>query len=284
MKRILTLFVFLSFNMIIAQLEIPAASPKSTVFQTVGLTEISVEYSRPSVKNRNIFGSLVPYDKIWRTGADESTRISFSDDVLINSATIKAGTYSLYTIPNKNYWDIIFYAETDVWGVPRNWDENKVVLKTRVDSYNLPDSIKAETLQISFDYLSNDAAVMAILWDNIYVPFRITVPTTKNVMLKISEVLNNNPTFSDYYKAAVFMNDQKIDAKKALEYMELAMNSNENPRFWQLRQYSLILAENKLLKKAISVAKKSLKMAEKSGNENYIKMNKASIQNWKNLK
>ena len=284
MKRIFNLFVFFSFNMIIAQLEIPAASPKSTVFQTVGLTEISVEYSRPSVKNRNIFGSLVPYDKIWRTGADESTKISFSDDVLINAATVKAGTYSLYTIPNKNYWDIIFYTETDVWGVPRNWDENKVVLKTRVDSYNLPDSIKAETLQISFDYLSNDAAVMAILWDNTYVPFRITVPTTKNVLLKISEVLNNNPTFSDYYKAAVFMNDQKIDAKKALEYMELAMDSNENPRFWQLRQYSLILAENKLLKKAISVAKKSLKMAEKAGNENYIKMNKVSIQNWRNLK
>ena len=284
MKRIFTFVLFLSFNMIMAQLEIPAASPKSKLFQTVGLTEISVEYSRPSVKNRNIFGSLVPYDKIWRTGADESTKISFSDDVLINSATLKAGTYSLYTIPNTNYWDIIFYAETNVWGVPRNWDENKVVLKTRVDSYNLPESIKAETLQISFDFLTNDAAVMAILWDNTYVPVRINVPTTKNVMLKISEVLNNKPTFSDYYKAAVFMNDQKIDAKKALEYMELAMDSNENPRFWQLRQYSLILAENKLLKKAISVAKKSLKMAEKAGNENYIKMNKVSIQNWRNLK
>ena len=284
MKRIFTFVLFLSFNMIMAQLEIPAASPKSKLFQTVGLTEISVEYSRPSVKNRDIFGSLVPYDKIWRTGADESTKISFSDDVLINSATLKAGTYSLYTIPNTNYWDIIFYAETNVWGVPRNWDENKVVLKTRVDSYNLPESIKAETLQISFDFLSNDAAVMAILWDNTYVPVRINVPTTKNVMLKISEVLNNKPTFSDYYKAAVFMNDQKIDAKKALEYMELAMNSNENPRFWQLRQYSLILAENKLFKRAISVAKKSLKMAKKSGNENYIKMNEASIQSWKNLK
>ena len=284
MKRIFTFVLFLSFNMIIAQLEIPAASPKSKLFQTVGLTEISVEYSRPSVKNRNIFGSLVPYDKIWRTGADESTKISFSDDVLINSATLKAGTYSLYTIPTTNYWDIIFYAETNVWGVPRNWDENKVVLKTRVDSYNLPESIKAETLQISFDFLTNDAAVMAILWDNTYVPVRINVPTTKNVMLKISEVLNNKPTFSDYYKAAVFMNDQKIDAKKALEYMELAMNFNENPRFWQLRQYSLILAENKLFKRAISVAKKSLKMAKKSGNENYIKMNEASIQSWKNLK
>ena len=284
MKRIFTFVLFLSFNMIMAQLEIPAASPKSKLFQTVGLTDINVEYSRPSVKNRNIFGSLVPYDKIWRTGADESTKISFSDDVLINSATLKAGTYSLYTIPNTNYWDIIFYAETNVWGVPRNWDENKVVLKTRVDSYNLPESIKAETLQISFDFLSNDAAVMAILWDNTYVPVRINVPTTKNVMLKISEVLNNKPTFSDYYKAAVFMNDQKIDAKKSLEYMELAMNSNENPRFWQLRQYSLILAENKLYKRAISVAKKSLKMAKKSGNENYIKMNEASIQNWKNLK
>ena len=284
MKRIFTFVLFLSFNMIMAQLEIPAASPKSKIFQTVGLTEISVEYSRPSVKNRNIFGSLVPYDKIWRTGAYESTKISFSDDVLINSATLKAGTYSLYTIPNTNYWDIIFYAETNVWGVPRNWDENKVVLKTRVDSYNLPESIKAETLQISFDFLSNDAAVMAILWDNTYVPIRINVPTTKNVMLKISEVLNNKPTFSDYYKAAVFMNDKKIDSKKALEYMELAMNSNENPRFWQLRQYSLILAENKLFNRAISVAKKSLKMAKKSGNENYIKMNEASIQNWKNLK
>ena len=284
MKRIFTFVLFMSFSTVMAQLEIPAASPKSKLFQTVGLTEISVEYSRPSVKNRNIFGSLVPYDKIWRTGADESTKISFSDDVLINSATLKAGTYSLYTIPNTNYWDIIFYAETNVWGVPRNWDENKVVLKTRVDSYNLPESIKAETLQISFDFLTNDAAVMAILWDNSYVPVRINVPTTKNVMLKISEVLNNKPTFSDYYKAAVFMNDQKIDSKKALEYMELAMNSNENPRFWQLRQYSLILAENKLFKRAISVAKKSLKMAKKSGNENYIKMNEASIQSWKNLK
>ena len=108
MKRIFTFVLFLSFNMIMAQLEIPAASPKSKIFQAVGLTEISVEYSRPSVKNRNIFGSLVPYDKIWRTGADESTKISFSDDVLVNSATLKAGTYSLYTIPNTNYWDIIF--------------------------------------------------------------------------------------------------------------------------------------------------------------------------------
>ena len=284
MKRIFIFVVFLSFNMIIAQLEIPAASPKSKLVQSVGLTEITIEYSRPSIKNRNIFGSLVPYDKIWRTGADESTKISFSDDVLINSATLNAGKYSLYTIPNKNYWDIIFYRDIDVWGVPRNWDEEKVVLKTRVDSYNLPESINAETLQIFFDFLTNDSAVMAILWDNIYVPLRITVPTTKNVMLKISEVLNNNPTFSDYYKAAVFMNDQKIDPKKALEYMQLAMDSNENPRFWQLRQYSLILAENKSYKKAISIAKKSLQMAENAGNENYIKMNKASIQSWKNLR
>ena len=284
MKRIFIFVVFLSFNMIIAQLKIPAASPKSKLVQSVGLTEIIIEYSRPSIKNRNIFGSLVPYDKIWRTGADESTKISFSDDVLINSATLKAGKYSLYTIPNKNYWDIIFYRDIDVWGVPRNWDEEKVVLKTRVDSYNLPESINAETLQIFFDFLTNDSAVMAIIWDNIYVPLRITVPTTKNVMLKISEVLNNNPTFSDYYKAAVFMNDQKIDPKKALEYMQLAMDSNENPRFWQLRQYSLILAENKSYKKAISIAKKSLQMAENAGNENYIKMNKASIQSWKNLR
>ena len=284
MKRIFIFVVFLSFNMIIAQLKIPAASPKSKLVQSVGLTEITIEYSRPSIKNRNIFGSLVPYDKIWRTGADESTKISFSDDVLINSATLKAGKYSLYTIPNKNYWDIIFYRDIDVWGVPRNWDEEKVVLKTRVDSYNLPESINAETLQIFFDFLTNDSAVMAIIWDNTYVPVRITVPTTKNVMLKISEVLNNNPTFSDYYKAAVFMNDQKIDPKKALEYMQLAMDSNENPRFWQLRQYSLILAENKSYKKAISIAKKSLQMAENAGNENYIKMNKASIQSWKNLR
>lgn len=284
MKRIFIFVVFLSFNMIIAQLEIPAASPKSKLVQSVGLTEITIEYSRPSIKNRNIFGSLVPYDKIWRTGADESTKISFSDDVLINSATLKAGKYSLYTIPNKNYWDIIFYRDIDVWGVPRNWDEEKVVLKTRVDSYNLPESINAETLQIFFDFLTNDSAVMAIIWDNTYVPVRITVPTTKNVMLKISEVLNNNPTFSDYYKAAVFMNDQKIDPKKALEYMQLAMDSNENPRFWQLRQYSLILAENKSYKKAISIAKKSLQMAENAGNEIYIKMNKASIQSWKNLR
>ena len=139
MRSIFFTILFLSSYFNYSQIKTPRVSPASAIEQMVGLTEIEVEYSRPSKRGRDIFGNVVPYGKIWRTGADNCTTISFSTDVVFNSNTsidgvkisktkiIKAGKYSIFSIPNKESWDVILYSDTDLWGVPKDWDENKIV-------------------------------------------------------------------------------------------------------------------------------------------------------------
>ena len=118
-----------------AQVKTPQQSPKSTVDQVVGLTDVSIEYSRPSVKGRRIFGDLVPFGKVWRTGANANSTISFSEDVVIDGKTLKKGKYALFTIPRVENWDVIFYSTTDNWGTPDTWDESKVALKTTLSIF-----------------------------------------------------------------------------------------------------------------------------------------------------
>ena len=125
---ILSLFLLVSLN-ISSQIQTPAPSPATKVQQTIGLTEVTLEYARPSVRNREIFGNLVPYDKVWRTGANENSVISFSTSVKIGDADVPAGKYSVYTIPNKDSWEFILYSDYNNWGLPSDWDENKVVVR-----------------------------------------------------------------------------------------------------------------------------------------------------------
>ena len=127
----------------------PQPSPKAKVEQRVGLTDVSVEYSRPGVKGRTIFGDLVPYGKTWRTGANSNTKVTFSSDVSIDGQTLNAGSYGLYTVPNENSWEVMFYSESDNSGVPRDWDNTKVVAKTSVEVYSMP--MNVETFTITFD-------------------------------------------------------------------------------------------------------------------------------------
>ncbi len=108
-----------------AQIQTPQPSPYQKIEQTVGLSTVTVEYSRPSMKGRKIFGGLVPYDKLWRTGANRNTIVSFSDDVKIGSTTLKAGNYAIFTKPNPQSWEIYFYSDTNNWGTPQKWDESK---------------------------------------------------------------------------------------------------------------------------------------------------------------
>ncbi|MDG2174085.1 MAG: DUF2911 domain-containing protein [Flavobacteriaceae bacterium] len=282
MKKYLIIFTLLAFSYSFSQIKTPQPSPATSMNQMVGLTEIEVEYSRPSMRGREIFGNLVPYGKIWRTGANASTKISFSDDVVINDNKVKAGKYSVFTIPNESEWEFILYNDTSVRGVPGDWDDKNVVLSTMVEMKKLPEPISIETFTIFFDALNNNYAVMLMMWDDVYVPVTINVPTRDIVKKNIQEVMSKSPKASDYYAAAVYYMQENADLNMALEWMDKAIEMSEKPQFWQLRQQSLIYAANGDLKGAIRIAKNSLEAAKIAGNQDYVKMNKDSIEEWSN--
>ena len=280
MRAIIFTLLLFTVNLSFSQINTPRVSPASEVEQMVGLTEIEIEYSRPSMRGREVFGNLVPFGKVWRTGADNSTKISFDTDVIISGKTIQSGTYSIFSIPNKQSWEIIFYSDVELWGVPRDWSENKIVFSSMFDVKKLKKSNTVETFTISFNDLTNNDVNMSISWENTSVDIKIEVPTRSMVESDINKVLSDNPKSSDYYAAAVFYRQENINLDKALEWMNKAIEMNESPRFWQYRQQSLIMAANDKFADAVDAAKKSLNLAIEADNQDYIKMNRESIAEW----
>ena len=280
MRAIIFTLLLFTVNLSFSQINTPRVSPASEVKQMVGLTEIEIEYSRPSMRGREVFGNLVPFGKVWRTGADNSTKISFDTDVIISGKTIQSGTYSIFSIPNKESWEIILYSDVELWGVPRDWSENKIVFSSMFDVKKLKKSNTVETFTISFNDLTNNDVNMSISWENTSVDIKIEVPTRSMVESDINKVLSDNPKSSDYYAAAVFYRQENINLDKALEWMNKAIEMNESPRFWQYRQQSLIMAANDKFADAVDAAKKSLNLAIEADNQDYIKMNRESIAEW----
>ena len=256
----------------------PQPSPLGMVSQRVGLTDVAIEYSRPGVKGRTIFGDLVAFGKTWRTGANSNTKVTFSSDVTIDGQTLKAGSYGLYSVPNKDSWEVMFYTESDKNGVPGDWDDSKIAAKTTVNVQAFP--INVETLTISINDVTSTSAVLGILWEKTYVAVTFEVPTDEMVSATIDAVMAATPKAGDYYNAAIYYNQQDKDIKKANEWMEKAMSLTEKPAFWQLRQQSLIYAKMGDSEKAIAVAEKSLELSKEAGNEAYIKMNTESLSEW----
>ena len=257
----------------------PQPSPSSTINQTVGLTKITLEYSRPGMKGRKIFGDLVPFDKLWRTGANANTKITFDTNIMIGETTVKAGSYSIYTKPGKKEWTVMFYSTTDNWGNPKEWDDSKVVAKAMVKSEDIPMPI--ESFTISFDDLTNDSAVLGMMWENTYVGLPFSVPTDKAVMASIEEVMRGEPNDRAYYDAAVYFKSAGKDVNQAMAWIDKAVEmSKDQPKFWYLRQQSLIHAMAGKKETAIAAAKQSLELAKKAGNNDYVKMNTDSLKEW----
>lgn len=276
-KVVLFLLAIVASFSLEAQIETPAPSPASKLMQTVGLTEVMVDYSRPSMRGRAVFGELVPYGKLWRTGANAYTKISFDTDVTISGQEVKSGTYSIFTKPGEKNWEVFFYTDTQGGGTPREWDDAKVVAKATVPVY--PMDMPVETFTITIDDVKSNGANIGIIWENVYVAIPFGVPADKAVMSSIDKALAG-PTAGDYYTAAVYYSSENKDINKAKEWMDKAMSMTEKPAFWQLRQQSLILAKAGDKKGAIEVAKKSLMGAEAAGNDDYVKMNKDSLKEW----
>ncbi len=264
-----------------SQLKTPSASTASEIEQVVGLTEIEVDYNRPSKRGRVIFGNLVPFGKIWRTGANSGTEISFSTDVSINGENINEGTYSIFSIPNEDSWQIIFYSDLDLWSVPRNWEESKIIFQSNFKS-NTNNKL-VETFSISFEDITNNNVNLVFSWDDTNVIVPIDVPTKSLVEDQIKSIMGADPKSSDYYSAAVYYLQENINLDIALKWMNKAIEMIENPRFFQLRQQSLILAANGQYKDAIKVAEKSLELSIQANNGDYVKMNNDSIKEWSNM-
>ena len=147
-KLLLAIFCLGTIGVSNAQIETPQPSPAAKVEQKVGLTDVALEYSRPGVKGRTIFGDLVPFGKLWRTGANANTKITFSDDVKIAGNALKAGTYAIYTKPTTASWDVYFYTDTNNWGTPEKWDETKVAAKATVKATSLATAIESFTISV----------------------------------------------------------------------------------------------------------------------------------------
>lgn len=278
MKKIIfaIVMILVSFQ-IEAQVKTPAPSPKCTVEQKVGLTDVTIEYSRPSMKGRTVFGNLVPYGKLWRTGANQNSMISFSDDVVINGQTLKKGKYAIFVTPKVDMWEVIFYTDTENWGTPENWNEKNVALSTNVDTKIL--SIPVESFTIGINNLDNNYAHLEFSWEKTLVALKFEVPTQKTAMASIDKVLAG-PTAGDYFSSAQYLNQSNGDMNKALEYINKALDLNKDKPFWYTRQKSLIQAKLGDKKGAIETAKISLEAALKEKNDDYVKMNNDSIIEW----
>lgn len=278
MKKITLMIIALALSISInAQVQTPQPSPSGKIEQKVGLTDVTIEYSRPGVKGRTVFGDLVPYEKLWRFGANRNTMITFSTDATIDGQTLKAGTYAIFATPNVESWDVVFYSDTNNWGTPAEWDDSKVAAKTTVKVYPLPFSVETFTLDIN--NIKNSSATLDIIWDKVYVGVPFELPTDATVQASIDGALSG-PGFNDYYAAAAYYYSEGKDIGKAKEWIDKAMSMTDTPQFWQLRQKSLIYAKAGDKEGAIKAAKKSLAGAETAGNADYVKMNKDSLKEW----
>lgn len=208
-----------------AQMKFPAVSSHAEIEQKVGLTDFEIVYNRPNVSNREIFGKLVPDGEVWRTGANENTTISFDQPIKVNGKELAAGKYGLFTIPNKNSWDIIFYKESNNWGNQVDWKESNVALKVSVVPTKLKIE-KLETFEIRFTNVKQNNADLVLAWDDISVKVNLETNTKEAVLKMIKENLNSNSSARDFYNSANFYYTNRLDRKQALEWINTAIKKD----------------------------------------------------------
>ncbi|CAN5241297.1 DUF2911 domain-containing protein [soil metagenome] len=261
-----------------AQIDLPAPSPLGTVSQRVGFADITIAYSRPSAKGRVIFGDVVPFDQLWRTGANAATKVTISKDVTIEGKPVKAGEYSLFTIPTKGNWTIILNADTKA--TTTSYKQESDVLRFSVASSTLPASV--ETFTINFTNLTTNGATIELAWEKTAVRFKVENEVDAVVMEQIKKQtagVNSNI----YFASARYYYDTNRDLAQALKWIDLSF-AGQDPAFYMLRQKALIQAGLKDYKGAIATAELSTVKAKEAKNDEYVKMNDASIAEWKKMK
>ncbi|WKN41450.1 DUF2911 domain-containing protein [Tunicatimonas pelagia] len=254
-----------------AQINTPQPSPLGEVSQTVGLAEVSIEYSRPGVKGRKIFGGLEAYDKLWRTGANMATKLTVSDEVMIEGNALPEGEYALFSIPGEEEWTMIVNKNVNQGGTG-NYDEGEDMFRFTVPAKKI--DMPFETLTFMFSDLTNTGAKLHLVWENTMVSFGIEDPNVdKNVMAQIEEQMadpGDDPNM--YYAAANYYFNADKDMEQAQEWIDKAVELNSD-RYWVVHLQAKIHEKNGSYESAMAAAKKSKELAEENGNQAYVKMN-----------
>lgn len=278
MKKIVVALFFMSSIGLNAQIKTPALSPLSKVEQTIGLTNITVEYSRPSKREREVFPEVAAYGQIWRAGANKNSIVSISDQIIIGKDTLKAGSYAIFVKPEKNNWTVYLYSNTENWGTPAKWDEKLVAAAITVPTIALNHVV--ETFTIGFDNITLNSGNLVMSWDKVMtvVPFKVN--DAKKINDQILKVLAG-PTANDFYRAADYNINSNGDMKQALQWIDKAIELyGKDVPFHVLRKKAIIQAELVDYKGAIETAKKSIDASKAAGNDEYVRMNEASIKEW----
>jgi len=260
-----------------AQVTAPAPSPFCKTEQKVGLTDVTIEYSRPSAKGRVVFGELVPFGQPWRAGANAATKISFSSDVKIGGADVQAGSYALLITPQADKWRLhFFHYDKGGWSsyIGDEAPETAAVVDVNVTALPMP----VESWTIDIGGLRNDGASLNFMWEKTFVSAPLTVPTEAAVMASIEKTMAG-PSAGDYYSAASYYLSEGKDMNKALEWINASIDKG-GERFWILRTKALIQANLGDRKGAIASANRSTALAQEAGNDEYPKMNASSIKEW----
>ncbi len=256
-------------------LRTPAPSPTTSVKQDFGLSNIELSYSRPAKKNRVIFGDLVPFDKVWRTGANGATTLTFGDDVIIGDKTIPAGKYGLLTIPGKTSWTIIITKQTDVTS-PAAYKESEDVVRVKATPVAVAGAV--ESFTIHFSDLTATSCKLNISWDKTTVALPIKTEIDGKVMAQIEEQMKSaDEKNKPYFAAAMYYMDNKKDLNTALEWLNKAADQNPSA-FWVLHQKANCLAKLGKKAEAIETAKKSIAIAKEAKNDDYVKLNQDLIK------
>lgn len=259
-----------------AQVRTPAPSPSAKVDQTIGLTEVSVEYSRPSVKDREIFGNVVPYNEYWRTGANAATKISFSEDVVVGGVDVAKGEYAIIAKPGEKSWELNFYPWTGRgWTSYRDGDVAPVKAMTD-DVVSMPFSV--ESMMVAFDNLRNSSATLHFVWEKTNAYVTIEVPTDKAVSESITTTMAG-PSANDYRAAASYYLAEDKDLEQALEWINQSLEMG-GERFWILRDKSEIQAKLGDYAGAVKTAERSKELAIEAHNNDYVKINEDNIGKW----
>lgn len=256
-----------------AQLKIPAPSPPETVKQDFGLGTIELSYSRPGVKGRKIFGDLVPYGKIWRTGANAATTIAFSDTVIIGGQAVPPGKYGLLTIPGPDEWTLIISRQTDV-SFPADYKEDQDLVRVKAKPMRLPQKIESFTMQLAD--ISDTHCDLHLSWDHTRVTLPIQTDIDSRIMANIHGIMNGEDPKKPYYGAAFYYLEHGKDLHQALEWFNKAVEQSPKAYFMF---YQKARCEAKLGQKeaAVATAKQSMELAKEAKNEDYVKLNEKLI-------
>ena len=274
MKKIvlpLLIISLFSLNAVSQQVKTPAPSPPQYVKQDFGLSSIELSYSRPGVKGRKVFGDLVPYGKVWRTGANSATTLNFGDDVTIGGTKIPAGKYGLLTIPGANEWTIIITKQLDVTN-PSAYKQDQDVVRVTAERQELPFSV--ENFTILFSNMTSNSCTLQLVWDNTAVNLDIKTDIDSKIMAQIDDAMNkdNKP----YFNSAMYYLDNGKDLNKALEWFNKATDANPTAYF-MFYQKARCLAKMGKKQDAIAVAKKSMQLAKDAKNDDYVALNEKLI-------